>query len=87
MQDTDIRIKVYASTGPCLLDIDQVVQRWNKNTFITRYGDKYTFVETDADGNRLIKVEIYTEQANEIIERLNLQKEPRPFFNAATWHS
>ena len=87
MQDTDIRIKVYARTGPCLLDVDQVVARWNQNTFITKYNGEYTLTEVDADGNRMLKVRIYTEQAKEIIERLNLRKELRPFFNAGVWHS
>ncbi len=64
-------IKNYVITGPCTLYVDKLVKLWNDKFSISQWHDEYRLVKSRGKGESL-KATISTEQALEIIKKLNL---------------
>ena len=49
-------------TGPIELNIEEVIKKWNKNTFITQWHNEYRLVEFTRknSSNTKLKISIYT---------------------------
>lgn len=60
-----------SKTGPCVLNIDYVVKKWNNNFGLYQYHDEFRFVVMKK-AQKFIDVLISIEQANELIEKLKL---------------
>jgi hypothetical protein len=66
----------YQLTGPCTLNIDLVEKLWDHRFVMYDYENQFQFVKFLRRGSQCceIKCDISTEQATEIIERLNLER-------------
>lgn len=77
-------IKNYAETGPCELDIEEVIKQWNdkfviflhKSNPVLGDGDQYRLIVYKRLGREAtnLKVTITPEQAIELINRLELKE-------------
>ena len=78
-------------TGPCEIDVQAVVDRWDDTWFLSQWKmHEFRLVHGDAPVSDIIrlKVTISEEQAKELIAELNLKSERSPVFaSAATWRS
>ena len=79
----DMRIKDYKIAGE--LVIDEVIKKWNKNTRIYQWHNKYRLVKflRKNSSKAKLKVSISEEQAREIIQKLNLKSVKDSLFNYA----
>jgi hypothetical protein len=78
----------YQTTGECQVDLDLVVKKWNHTWLISQWQDEYTLCKFVRMGTPSMKinVRISTNQASELIDRLNLDHEQSPVFRSgATW--
>lgn len=73
----DKLVKEYQNSGPCTLDVEEVVKLWDHRFVIYEYNNTFQFVKFLRRGSaaRDIKCDITVEQAKEIIEKLQLVKE------------
>lgn len=79
-------IKVFNETGDCEIDIDKVVAQWNHLWWMSQYKDKFRLIKylrKDSPITR-VKVGISTDQAQELIEKLELEGEKCSTFRHAT---
>lgn len=80
-------ITKFEQTGICEVSTQKVVQAWNDKFSISKYHDRFTLVK-QGKGDNCAKVQISTEQANEIITTLNLLPiQSSTFRNAKTYRS
>jgi hypothetical protein len=77
----------YKLTGDCKVDVDLVCKVWNHTWGIYQWGEQYRLIKMLrlGSGCSRIKVQISTEQATEIIKRLDLDAESGGFASATTW--
>ncbi len=85
---TDNRIREYKMIGCIELNIEEVIKKWNKNTCITQWHDRYRLIEFKRKDSPItkLKVSISEIQAKELIKKLNLKEEKSAIYNnASTW--
>lgn len=72
----DKLIKEYQMTGPCVLDIEQVIKLWDHRFVIYEYEKNFQFVKLLRRGSdsREIKCDITVNKAEELIQKLKLVK-------------
>jgi len=81
----------FQSTGNCEVDVDLVCSKWNHTWFLTQWvnrdENKFTLCKQLRIGVESfpVKLTISVEQAEEIIERLTLDKESTMFNSGKTW--
>lgn len=77
----------YQMDGDCQVDIDLVVKMWNHTWGIYQWAEQYRLIKMVRLGTEstALKVQISTEQAKQIIERLKLDGEKGMFASATTW--
>lgn len=77
----------YQQTGTCKVDVDLVCKLWNHTWGIYQWNDQYRLIKMLRLGteSNTLKVQITSEQANEIIDRLKLDGEKGTFLSATTW--
>lgn len=67
-------------TGPCDINIDEVVKDFDKSWLISQWKAEFTLCSED------IKVRITSETANDLMEKLFLKPELSPVFTSGiTW--
>lgn len=78
-------IKEFNETGACVVDVKKVVKAWTNFYTIIQYGDKYTLVNyrKNGKGSYNLKVQISSEQAQELITALDLKCVRDTFFGYA----
>ncbi len=87
-QTLDDVVTDFQSTGNCGFDIDLVVKKWNHTWFISQWSNEYTLCKFTRMGTPCMrfKFRISDEDANELIERLNLSREQSGVFRSGgTW--
>jgi uncharacterized protein (UPF0333 family) len=78
----------FQRTGNCEVDVDLVCKKWNYTWFLSQWVDNtFTLCKQLRIGtsSQRIKVTISVSQADEIIQKLNLDKEGSMFRSARTW--
>lgn len=82
-------IKILNKNGISILDVDFLIKNWKKDYCITRYNDRYRFIEFAKNHKGYVcKLEILKYQAVELIISLKLIKiKPSLFSNGATFFS
>ncbi len=81
----------FQSTGNCEVDVDLVCKKWNYTWFLNQWvnetENKFTLCKQLRIGtsSQRIKVTISVEQAEKIIEKLNLDEEGSGFRSGRTW--
>lgn len=69
-------IKIFQPTGPCEIDIEELKSVWDKSWRISKWQDEYTLLHYNRNSENFtridFKVTISKEQANEIIQILEL---------------
>jgi hypothetical protein len=76
-------ISEYNETGVCIIDVNNVCNKWSDKFAILQFQDDYTFVIFGAKGIYKIKVKISQEQAKEIISCMQLLTVKDSFFASA----
>lgn len=81
----------FQSTGNCEVDVDLVCDKWNHtwclNQWVNEDENKFTLIKFKRLGtpNTRIKVQISIEQAQQIIDKLKLDREDTMFRSGKTW--
>jgi len=78
----------YQSTGPCTVDVDLLEKKWNHLWWISEYDGGFRLIKNlrRRCASTTVKVTITKEQAEEIIDRMNLERCADPLFvKAASW--
>jgi len=81
----------FQSTGDCEVDVDLVCKKWNYTWFLSQWvnkdENKFTLCKQLRIGtsSQRIKVKISVSQADEIIQKLKLDREGSSFRSGRTW--
>lgn len=80
-------IKHFNMTGPCVIDIDILEKSWDHRFCLSQWKDEFRLIQYVRRGssNTKIKCTISSEQAQEIIERLELVRTQSLFTSGASW--
>ena len=68
-------ITEFHSTGPCSIDIEKSVKCWGKRCVISKWDEEYRIIRYTYKTHIAMKVTISVEDAEELIEKLNLEEQ------------
>jgi quinol monooxygenase YgiN len=83
-------VKKFKDVGECEVDIEKILQKWDKSFFISQWKDEYTLAHHNRNSDHFsrtdLKVRISKIQADEIIIKLNLTPHQSEVFRSGvTW--
>lgn len=81
-------IKQFNNTGPCIIDIDVLAEKWDHRFLLSQWQEQFKLVQYLRRGSAATKIKcaISIEQAKEIIDTLKLEQEKSGIFTSgSTW--
>lgn len=80
-------IKEFNMTGACVIDVEALSKAWDHRFWLSQWKDEYRLVQylRRGSGRTKIKCDISPEQAQEIIQTLQLVRTQALFASASSW--